>query len=120
MNFADSRFWALLVGGLAVIGLARLFLKPSLGDRIETFDKCALVGLGLFLLLCVSWITFLIFLIVALVSYRGLVWILRHQPERRRHYLVILIPLQLVPLLYYKYAHFALNEVLSLNYDSLR
>jgi alginate O-acetyltransferase complex protein AlgI len=121
MNFADSQFWILLLAGVGVIAFVRLLVKPGLGPKIETFDKCALMSLGLFLLLCVSWITFIIFLVVALVSYWGLLWIVRHhQPERRKHYLLVLIPLQLLPLLYYKYANFALNDVLSLNYDSLR
>ena len=114
MNFADSQFWILLVAGLGVIAFVRLIVKPGLGHKIDTFDKCALMSLGLFLLLCVSWITFIIFFVVALVSYWGLLWILRHQPERRKHYLFILIPLQLLPLLYYKYADFALNGVLVL------
>lgn len=60
----------------------------------------------MFLLLSVGWVTFVIFLVVALSSYAGLARILRHDPRRASIYLLILIPLQLTPLLYFKYADF--------------
>jgi len=119
MNFAESRFWGLLAAGMTVIVLLRWILKPWLASRRAEFDKAALLSLGLFLLLCVSWVTFLIFLVVAILSYVGLMWILRRDPRRWHYYLFFLIPLQLAPLVYYKYANFAVNDVLGLNVPSL-
>src|ERR1041385_8060073 len=120
MNFAESRFWGLLAIGMTVIVLLRWILSSWLGTRREDFDKAGLLSLGLFLLLCVSWVTFIIFLVVAILSYVGLMWILRHDPRRWHYYLFVLIPLQLAPLVCYKYGNFAVNDVLGLDVPSLR
>jgi hypothetical protein len=57
-----------LLAGLLVIAISRfLFQKISDANR-PTFDKTALICLGLFLLLCVSRVTFFIFLAVAIGS----------------------------------------------------
>ncbi len=120
MNFAEIRFWGLLAAGLAVIMLLRWVLGFWLPARRDEFDKVALLSLGLFLLLCVSWVTFIIFLVVAILSYAGLKWILRQDPKYWHRYLFILIPLQLAPLVYYKYANFAANDVLGLDLPALR
>lgn len=119
MNFAEVRFWELLLAGLAVILSTRLALV-RLKALPEAFDKIALLGLDLFLLARVSSTTLLIFLAVAFGTYGGLAWILRHDGERRWKYLFVLIPLQLLPLCYYKYANFAANQVLGLHWDLLR
>src|SRR6185503_10469361 len=118
-NFAESRFWGLLAAGMVVIVLFRWVLGRWLGTRRDDFDKLALFSLGLFLLLCVSWVTFIIFLVVAIFSYVGLKWILQQDPQSWHRYLFILIPLQLTPLFYYKYANFAVNEVLGFNLPTL-
>jgi alginate O-acetyltransferase complex protein AlgI len=120
MNFAESRFWGLLAAGLTVIVLLRWLAGPWLGKRRDDFDKAALLSLGLFLLVCVSWVTFLIFLLVAVLSYVGLQWILRQDPRSWHRYLFVLIPLQLAPLVYYKYANFVVNEILHCEVPSLR
>jgi alginate O-acetyltransferase complex protein AlgI len=119
MNFAQSRFWVLLLAGLGVILLLRVLLGRWLGPRLDTFDKAALLSLGCFLLLCVSRLTFVIFLVVAVGSYAGLKWILAHHERGHRWYLLVLIPLQLLPLFYYKYADFVVNDVLSLQFAPL-
>jgi D-alanyl-lipoteichoic acid acyltransferase DltB (MBOAT superfamily) len=120
MNFAELRFWELLVCGIvALMGLRFLFGRTGIFP-LEQFDKFALLSLGLFLLWCVSWITFSIFLLVAIVTYLGLGWILRFHPQHARKYLFLLIPAQLAPLVYYKYADFIANSVLGLEFDTLR
>jgi D-alanyl-lipoteichoic acid acyltransferase DltB (MBOAT superfamily) len=120
MNFAEARFWGLLLVGLTVIALLRLLVRciPSL--KGDAFDKLALFSLGLFLLLCVSRVTFIIFLVVAVGSYVGLQRVLKQEESRRRRYLYALIPLQLLPLAYYKYANFGLNQVLGFDLPTLR
>ncbi len=119
MNFADLHFWEYLLGGLAlIIGLR--FGCRRIGDvRLQAFDKVALLALGWFLLWCVSWVTFVIFLVVATVTYVGLGWIQQHHPQHALKYLAVLIPLQCAPLIYYKYADFVANSVLSLHLEGL-
>jgi D-alanyl-lipoteichoic acid acyltransferase DltB (MBOAT superfamily) len=119
MNFAEVRFWELFFSGIVIIALlcgGASALRPGLRGNL---DKICLLSLGLFLLLCVSWITFVIFLVVAVVSYLGLKWILAHHKSGHEFYLLILIPLQLAPLFYYKYADFAANHVLHLHLAGL-
>ena len=119
MNFAEARFWGLLLLGLIAITLLRPLLRriPALQDGV--FDKLALFSLGLFLLLCVSRVTFVIFLAVAVGSYVGLKWVLKQPAGLQRRYLFVLIPLQLLPLAYYKYADFGLNRVLGFDFPTL-
>jgi D-alanyl-lipoteichoic acid acyltransferase DltB (MBOAT superfamily) len=54
------------------------------------------------------------------VTYAGLAWIQRHHAAHARAWLVVLIPLQLLPLFYYKYADFAVNRVLGADVPALR
>src|SRR5262249_2009374 len=112
MNFAEVRFWELLVQGLITILLGRLVVWKFYPTSIGLYYKFEIFALGLFLLLCVSWVTLIIFLIVAIGSYYGLKWIVAtHEPSQAKRYLWLLIPLQLLPLLYYKYANFIANQV---------
>jgi D-alanyl-lipoteichoic acid acyltransferase DltB (MBOAT superfamily) len=120
MNFAELRFWGLLLIGLVVIAALRLVWRAAWPAALARFDRVALISLGMFLLTCVSWLTFVIWVCVALGSYYGLKWILEHRAGASRKYLLVLIPLQLAPLFYYKYADFALNRVFGLGFDSLR
>jgi len=116
MNFAEYRFWKLLAGALAVI----FVLRAAIPRRPQWFDKVALVSVGLFLLFNISAVTFFIFLAVALFSYFGLQWILRFHGRAPRRYLLLLIPLQLLPLLFYKYGDFFLHSVFHLNLAASR
>jgi D-alanyl-lipoteichoic acid acyltransferase DltB (MBOAT superfamily) len=120
MNFAELRFWGLLLLGLGVISLFRAVCHARWPAALPRFDRFALITLGLFMLMCVSWLTFVIWTAVALGSYFGLRWILQHNPAGTKRYLLVLIPLQLAPLAYYKYGDFAVNRVLGLGFDSLR
>lgn len=112
MNFADLRFWGYLLAGLAVVAATRFLVVRWLRLDVQVFDKVALLSLGLFLLLSVSWLTFVIFLVVAITTYAGLSWILKYHARHAFKYLAVLIPLQLLPLLHYKYADFVVNRVL--------
>jgi alginate O-acetyltransferase complex protein AlgI len=98
----------------------RLVVVGGSEARREVFDKVGLFSLGLFLLVCVSRVTFVIFLVVAVGTYVGLRWVLRQKETERRRFLYVLIPLQLLPLIYYKYANFAANQVLGLDVAMLR
>src|SRR5437899_2936146 len=121
MNFAEVRFWQLLVEGLTTILLGRVVIWKCRPESLGLYDKIALLALGLFLLMCVSWVTLIIFLVVAIGSYYGLKWIVaNHEPERSKRYLWLLIPVQLLPLLYYKYANFFANQIVGLSFTTLR
>ncbi len=119
MNFAELRFWGLLTGGLAVIFAARLVCSRLRPAALPLFDRLTLLLLGWWMLLAVSWITFVIFIVVKVSSYVGLRWILAYQIGRRR-YLAVLIPWVMLPLCYYKYSRFIGNEVLGLRWDTWR
>lgn len=119
MNFAELRFWELLGGALVLILAIRACLRRA-GKLPAEFDRGALLCIGLSLLLSVSRVTFVIFLVVAVGTYVGLKWILQAHGRAPRRYLLVLIPAQLLPLFYYKYADFVANDVLSLQVESLR
>ena len=120
MNFAELRFWEyLLAGGAVLLVLRCLLLRwPRLDSGV--LDKSLLLSLGLALLAVVSWTTFAIFLAVAIGTYVGLAWIQRYHPQHSMKYLLLMVPLQLLPLFYYKYSDFLLNRVLGLHFDVLR
>lgn len=120
MNFAELRFWVYLIVGLALIVGLRASLRAAKPTVLPRFDRTALAVLSMFLLLCVGWLTFLIWLAVAVCTYHGLRWILRRSRQPHTGYLLVLIPLQLGPLLYYKYSNFIANQVLGLGFESLR
>ena len=117
MNFAELRFWEYLLFGLMVIVSARCLFCRFCAGQLFLFDKVALLSLGLSLLLCVSWITFVIFLAVATGTYAGLAWILKYHADRSSRYLLLLIPFQVFPLFYTKYADFFGNVILGLHMD---
>ena len=120
MNFADLRFWGYLLAALAVVLSLRFPASRLFPGRLVAFDKAALLGIGIFLLFRVSWVTLLIFLAVAIGTYVGLAWIQKHHSQHAFKYLAVLIPLQLAPLLYFKYANFWCNSVLRLELEQLR
>jgi alginate O-acetyltransferase complex protein AlgI len=115
MNFAEFRFWFYLAFVLGLVLILRpIFLKASNRDDaiIARYDCASILIVGLFLLGCVSLTTLGIFLFVCVITYLGLALFLRGSGIHRYAFLVILVPLQLLPLLYYKYSHFIVNGIL--------
>lgn len=76
------------------------------------YDRTTILIVGLFLLGCVSTLTLAIFLFVCLITYIGLSLFLRGTGAHRYAFLAVLVPLQLFPLLNYKYSHFIVNDIL--------
>lgn len=120
MNFAESRFWILLISGLVVALGVRLFVAWLAPKRLGDYDRLSIGVLSLFLLWAVNWLTFTIFITVLVTSYAGLCWIAKYHQRFFWHWLVVLLPLLLLPLLHYKYADFALNEALGLDVGFVR
>jgi alginate O-acetyltransferase complex protein AlgI len=115
MNFAEFRFWLYLAGALGLaFALRPVFVKTSGGNEASSarYDRTSILLVSLFLLGCVSLLTLAIFLFVCLITYAGLALFLRGQGLHRYAFLVVLVPLQLLPLLYYKYSHFVMNDIL--------
>jgi D-alanyl-lipoteichoic acid acyltransferase DltB (MBOAT superfamily) len=119
MNFAEVRFWELLLLGLILIGLTRAILQALKPKALPTFERVALALLGLSLLMAVGLLTFLVFLGVALGTYVAVNALMPLKPDVRRRFLLLLVPLQLTPILYYKYSDFICNRVLQLDYPGL-
>ncbi|RYD85594.1 MAG: MBOAT family protein [Verrucomicrobiaceae bacterium] len=120
MNFAEIRFWVLLFTALAVLLAVRVVVLRIRCQATQTYDKLALLGVGLFLLEKVSTITFAIFLLVAVGTYWALVGIQRLPERRHSRTLWILVPLQFLPLLYYKYFGFLSREFGGADWEYLR
>ena len=115
MNFAEFRFWFHLACVLGLVLILRpIFLKASNHDDalIAQYDRTSILVVGLFLLGCVSLSTLGIFLFICTITYLGLALFLRGSGIHRYAFLVVLVPLQLLPLLYYKYSHFLVNGIL--------
>jgi alginate O-acetyltransferase complex protein AlgI len=115
MNFAEFRFWFYLACILGLVLAVRPIVVRASGRRdasIGRYDRTAILIVGLFLLGCVSVTTLGIFLFVCVITYVGLFLFLKGKGLHRYAFLVVLVPLQLLPLLYYKYSHFLVNGVL--------
>ncbi len=121
MNFADVRFWGILAVSLAAILIIRAVLVKATRPDSGGYDRVALAVMGLVLLGCVSLESLGIFVAVSVTTYLGLSLILKtdSSPERRGRWLWLLIPLQLSPLLFYKYGGFLGNEILGFGSYSL-
>jgi D-alanyl-lipoteichoic acid acyltransferase DltB (MBOAT superfamily) len=115
MNFAEFRFWFYLAYVLGlVLAFRPIFIRAwdNSDAVIARYDRTSILIVGLFLLGCVSVTTLGIFLFVCIITYAGLALFLRGSGFHRYAFLVVLVPLQLLPLLYYKYSHFLVNGVL--------
>ena len=84
---------------------------------MSLYDRLGLASIGLFLLGCVSPLTLAIFMTVSVTTFVGLRLILKYiqTDSKRKRWLYLLIPLQIAPLIWYKYAHFFGNEILHLD-----
>lgn len=111
MNFSSIDFWIFLGGGLACVYVLRWLIRLFSCSDSNLPDRILLALLSLSLLGYESFLTLVIFMLVFLVTYFGLMYI-RHMPSHfRRFFLGGLVALQFAPLLYYKYANFFVNDI---------
>jgi len=112
VNFIDFEFWpTLLFGLLAIFSIRWAYTRigrPLPGD----FDKYALGVLSLVLLAGVNLLTFAIFLSLSVLAYVGMLALANIPVEKRRLFLGFYIPILLLPLIYYKYRTFLLEQVI--------
>ncbi len=112
MNFIEFGFWPRLVISL----LLALFLRWLLFTRAKrdpaTFDKVALAAISLYLLACVDVLTFSLFILLATLSYIGILLVAAIPDPRRKLFLGFYIPILLAPLIYFKYRTFVLEQII--------
>ncbi len=119
MDFTNIFFWAVLLPFLLIFwGLSRLLEKRAVAR--QHVQKLAILAVSLSLLGMASWQTLVIFVCVMLTCYVGCRVALRHSMRLRKVILVLLLPLILAPLLYYKYAYFFGSQLLGQDWDTLR
>jgi alginate O-acetyltransferase complex protein AlgI len=115
MNFADPRFWEVLIASLLLaLGFRRLFRSAAV-VRDGGYDRAFLLALGLVLLGMVSWLSFVIHLGVAAVTYAFVRWGLAQPASQGRWLLALIVPVQLAPLFWYKYSGFVLDGMLGVH-----
>lgn len=112
MNFTEFGFWPRFLLCLALAFTIKGILRLSGRKETPLFDKLALAGISLYLLSCVDFLTFSIFLTLTLLSYLGIFLISITPQNRRRLFLCFYIPLLLLPLIYFKYKTFFLEQVI--------
>jgi len=118
VNFADFVFWQLLGSCFLVwISLRTIWRFFDWPWRPEV-DRVLLLGTSLFLLGATGWKTLSIFIYVASITYFFL-WAAQKFRWPAGMVLPVLIPLQVAPLLYYKYGNFLGNEILHLGWPWL-
>lgn len=118
MDFSKLSFWLILLLALPLLAAGRAWLPEGASLR---FRKFFLLLLSLFLLGFTSLPTLGIFLAVSLTAYAACCSGARLRSALGRRVLLgALIPLLLLPLLYYKYAYFLAHTLCGADGDTLR
>ena len=120
MNFAELDAWSLLLRGLVLVVLLRFVVGRVAKEQVGDFDKCALSVLSAVLLGAVELTTLVVFLVVAITTYIGVRRLHDRDVAVGKRILWLLIPLQLAPLIWFKYAHFIANDVMRVEFDLMR
>ena len=113
MNFSLPTFWLSLFAGLTFIWLLTRLIRQNLPHR------WLLAALSLTLLGLESTLTLAVFLSVFSVTYLALRWLAR-QKKLPPLFIALVVILQFLPLLFFKYGNFLTSQVLSEAPDLLR
>lgn len=119
MDFSDSLFWCLLVCSLPILCLGNLLFRAAQEQR-RCFQQLFIVALSLTMLGSTGRETLAVFLSVTLLAYAVCQGAVLTSERCRKIILGGLIPLLLLPLIYYKYSYFLACEVLHQEWDTLR
>ena len=113
MNFSLPTFWLSLFAGLTFIWLLTRLIRQNLPHR------WLLAALSLTLLGLESALTLAVFLSVFSVTYLALRWLAR-QKKLPPLFIALVVVLQFLPLLFFKYGNFLTSQVFSEAPDLLR
>ncbi len=116
MDFSSATFWLTSIPALVLIFIA----NSTFSRESATFNKYALCVLSLYLLYLSSAQTLYIFLFVTFLVYICCRFGQNWNKSAKTILLGILIPLQLLPLLYYKYSSFVFCGILGQDWDTFR
>lgn len=120
MDFTNIVFWLCLIPAMVCIFLTGRYILHHRTQAKQQFEKYALLLISLAFLGMASMLTLGIFLLVAFLAYGGVKLALKGGRNMRKLALGILIPLLLIPLLYYKYGYFIGTQVFNQEWDTLR
>ncbi len=118
MDFSSITLWTILIVWFFTIQIINYILKKS--SFINTLIKLEISLLGIILLGMVSLESLFIFISVLLLAWIGCKCGFNLSIKKKKILLGGLISILLLPLLYYKYADFLLNDVSNLKFDTLR
>lgn len=118
MDFSSLSFWGISIPAL----LLYFFICRGIRDqhRQIRFSKYSLCVLSICLLAHASILTVSIFLFVTILAYVSCRYIRYHSVKRRKLLLAILIFFLLLPLMYYKYSIFIVQDVLCIPWNTYR
>ena len=119
MDFSTASFWYSLLPAILVLAVGDRLLKNRPAAK-QLFHKLLMLGLSLILLGIANETTLIIFLAVTLAAYYLCRWGCTLGMTARRWLLGALIPLLLLPLIYYKYSYFLGSAILQQEWDTLR
>lgn len=119
MDFSTASFWYSLLPAILVLAAGDYLLRHSPGAK-QLFHKWLMLLLSLVLLGIANETTLVIFLSVTISAYFLCRWGCSLGMTARRWLLGGLIPLLLLPLIYYKYGYFFGNAILQQQWDTLR
>lgn len=119
MDFSTLSFWFSLLPAILILAAGDYLLKKRPAAK-QLFHKWLMLLLSLVLLGMANETTLVIFLAVTTSAYFLCRWGIQLSMPARRWLLGGLIPLQLVPLVYYKYAYFFGSVLLQQEWDTLR
>ncbi len=118
MDFSTTEFWLSLLGALPIV-LGGNYLLRKKDDAKQLFHKVLTLLLSITLLGVASLPSLIIFLYVTMLAYGACKWGEQRSARASKSLLWVLIPLLLLPLLYYKYAYF-IGTCLQEEWDTLK
>ena len=117
MNFTDFTFWQALFAGGILWMIVRIAIHRRIRDK-GTLDKFALLFLDLFLVANIGLATLVTYLTVTVGTYVWLFFVTRHPSLKWTA--PALFTFQLLPLFYFKYSDFFLNDVCHLQIATIK
>lgn len=117
MDFSNWVFWSIVLPSICIMSIVCRHFR---NDEIRrTVSKWSLCFLSLTLLCVVSFETLGIFLFVSILAYMGCRCFQSSNSRIKTIFLWVIIPVLLLPLIHYKYAHFIASEILGQQWDTV-